>query len=102
MPDTTTTFQEDNSTTIAAELDCYLEAACVPIKTNPMNFWKDNCKRYPYLSIIAKKVLSVSASSAPVEWLFSVAGKVFKPEHCRLTGRKFEELIFIWCNNSVN
>ena len=76
MPDTTTTiFQEDSLTTVAAELDCYLEAPCVPMKTNPTNFWKDNCKRYPYLSTIAKDVLLVPASSAPVERLFSVAGK---------------------------
>ena len=34
MPDTNTTiFQEDSSTTVAAELNCYLEAPHVPMKT---------------------------------------------------------------------
>ena len=72
------------------------------MKTDPANFWKDNCKRYLYLSIVAKDVLSAPASSAPVEQLFRIAGKVFKLEHCRLTDEKFEELMFIQCNSSVD
>ena len=32
---------------------------------------------YPTLAVIAKRVLSVPASSAPVELLFNVAGKIF-------------------------
>ena len=52
---------------------------------------------YPTLAVIAKRVLSVSASSVPVERLFSVAGKIFRPDHCRMIDTTFERLIFIKC-----
>ena len=37
--------------------------------------------------------------SAPVEQLFSVAGKVFRPERCRLKDETFYRLMFIHCND---
>ena len=51
-----------------------------------------------YMYILAKRVLSVPASSAPVERLFSVAGKVFKPDRCQMKDSTFETLLFINCN----
>ena len=39
---------------------------------------------YPTLAVIAKPVLSVPGSSAPVEHLFSVAGKIFSSDHCHM------------------
>ena len=53
---------------------------------------------YPTLAVIAKRVLSVPASSAPVECLFSVAGKMFRPDRCQMKDTTFECLIFIKCN----
>ena len=37
---------------------------------------------YPTLAVIAKRVLSVPASHAPVERFFSVASKSFRPDRC--------------------
>ena len=53
---------------------------------------------YPILAVIAKRVLSVSAFSAPVEHLFSVGGKIFRPDCCQMKDTTFERLIFIKCN----
>ena len=47
---------------------------------------------------IAMTTIGVPASSAAVEQLFSVAGKVFRPDRCRLTDKSFETLMFIRCN----
>ena len=53
---------------------------------------------YLILVVIAKRVLSVPASSAPVERLFSVDGKIFRPDCCQMKDTTFECLIFIKCN----
>ena len=55
----------------------------------------------PAMSKLAKRYLSVPASSGPVERLFSIAGKIFRPERCRLTDTVFENLMFIKCNSYI-
>lgn len=77
----------------------YLQAPSLPIGKNPATFWKENQRTYPILATIAKDVLGVPASSTAVERLFSIAGKVFTPERCRLTDSRFKQLMFIRCNN---
>lgn len=47
-------------------------------------FWQGNTLRFPLLSKLARKYLSISATSAPVKRIFSVARKTFRPDWCRL------------------
>ena len=42
-----------------------------------------------------------TSTTAPVERLFSVAGKYFWRERCRLTDKAFEKLIYIKCDASL-
>ena len=35
---------------------------------------------------------------APVERLFSIAGKIFRPDKCSMKDKTFERLIMIKCN----
>ena len=51
----------------------------------------------PTLAVIAKRVLSVPASSS-VERLFSVANKIFRPDRLQMKDTTFEHLIIIKCN----
>ena len=83
------------------EVEKYLDSPCEPIITNPLTFWRDNKNKYQKLAIVAQKVLSIPASSAPVERLFSIAGKVVRPDRCRLTDERFTKMMFIRCNNNV-
>ena len=76
----------------------YLLSPCLPQEENPLEFWKLNQVKYSTLAKLAPQFLCVPASSAPVERLFSIAGKLFRPERCRLTDKRFEELMFIRCN----
>ena len=43
---------------------------------NPLSFWKLKEHEYPILAQIARKLFSVPATSAPVERVFSQAGKI--------------------------
>ena len=55
----------------------------------------------PAMSKSAKRYLSVPVSSRPVEQLFSIAGNIFCPERCRLTGTVIGNLMFIKCNSYI-
>ena len=47
------------------------------------------------LDEVAMTVLGIPASSVPVERLFSIAGKVFRPKRCQLADATFQKLMFI-------
>ncbi len=83
------------------EISKYLEEPIVDHKTDPLEYWKSKSEQFPILSAIAEATLAVPASSAPVERLFSIAGKVFRPDRCRLSDATFESLMFIRCNKHL-
>ena len=84
-----------------AEMEEYLSqpCTCTDMKSDPLAYWKAQQSNYPILSKLACRCLSVPATSAPVERLFSIAGKTFRPDRCRLKDDTFEHLMMIKCNN---
>ena len=64
------------------------------------SLWKE--KEFSVLAKLACNYLMIPASSAPVEGLFSVAGKLFRPERSSVSDARFEELMTILCNPNVN
>lgn len=85
---------------IEAEVSDYISQPCLPEAMDPLAFWREHAHKFPSLASIAPGYLSIPASSAPVERLFSIAGKVFRPERCELADSTFETLMFVRCNNS--
>lgn len=83
---------------VQQEVSNYLSEACIGEDDDPLQFWKTNQDKYPNLANVAKKYLCIPATSAPVERLFSIAGKFFRPERCRLSDKTFEMLMMIKCN----
>ena len=91
--DGTSVINEQQS--IKTEIDSYLSGQIMPRQTDPLAYWKLHAMKYPVLSKVAPRYLSIPASSAPTERVFSVAGKIFRPERCRLSSEVFEKLMFI-------
>ena len=83
------------------EVDDYLAQSLLEKEKNPLNYWALNDVNFPRLAKLAVKFLSLPASSAPVERIFSVGGKLFRPERCRLSDTVFEKLMFIRCNREI-
>ena len=61
-----------------------------------LEFWKDNSFRFPSLASPAIKYLDIPAIS--VERIFSIAGKIYRPDKCSLKDQTFETLMTIKCN----
>ena len=81
-----------------SELKEYLLKPTIPGNSNPLGFWKDHADTYPKLAVLAMKHLAVPASSASVERLFSIAGKVFRPNRYNISDKIFETLMFLSSN----
>ena len=83
----------------ASELGRYLEQPVEDV--DPLQYWQTNRETFPHLAKMAVHHLPVVASSAPVERLFSIAGKIFKPDRALLSDTRFEELMFLRCNSHL-
>lgn len=84
---------------VTDELRRYLAQPCLSEETDVMPYWMVHMSSFPTLAKMARKYLAAAASSAPVERMFSIAGKVFRPDRCRLTDNNFETVMFIKCND---
>eukprot|EP00981_Chlorochromonas_danica_P007239 scaffold1618_cov158-Ochromonas_danica.AAC.23 len=70
----------------------------------PLLWWGENAYRYPCLSMIARKVLCILATSASSERLFSLAGRTITEERSRLRSDLARNLIYLranWGSNPV-
>ena len=69
--------------------------------TNALQFWKTYESLFPQLADLAKKYLSVQASSAAVERMFSIAGHIFNPKRRRLSVEYFDTLVYLKLNEAL-
>ncbi len=83
------------STDFFQELENYfnLQFSEKELEASPLNFWKSNADRFPTLSIIARKVLGLPASSGSVERLFSVAGGIKRARRASIKVATMERLL---------
>uniref|UniRef100_A0A1A8RC75 HAT C-terminal dimerisation domain-containing protein n=1 Tax=Nothobranchius rachovii TaxID=451742 RepID=A0A1A8RC75_9TELE len=80
---------------IETELATYLLLPEVDPDTDPLQWWKSNTSNFSRLSHLAKKYLSIPATSAPSERLFSVAGGVVTCSRACLKPEAVDRLIFL-------
>ncbi|KAE9525614.1 hypothetical protein AGLY_014141 [Aphis glycines] len=65
---------------------------------DPLLWWKYNEKKYPVVSQMAKKYLSVIATSVPCERLFNEAGQVITKRRNQLSPDRVNQLLFFNSN----
>ena len=91
-------YADEPVMTESSEVEEYLNQPPLEKISDPLQYWRTNGLKWPHLAKLASRYLAIPASSAPVERLFSIAGKVFRPERASLSDKRFEELMFIRCN----
>jgi len=94
--DSPSTESQQQRSALTKQVDEYIETDTAPMAQNPAKYWQDNQKKYPLLSKLAKDILELPSSSAPVERLFSIAGKLFTPKRCCLTDGRFAQLTYVY------
>ncbi|CAL8313715.1 unnamed protein product [Arctogadus glacialis] len=67
---------------------------------NALLFWAMNESTLPSLFPVAMRVLTVPASSAPVERVFSHGGIILRPHRSQMSDTLLSKLIFFKCNLS--
>ena len=83
----------------AAQYTRYLEATEEEVESC-LGFWVVHKEKFPALVLLAKKVLAIPASSAPVEHVFSRGGIIMRPHRSRLGNEILSNLVFLKCNSS--
>lgn len=67
-----------------------------PKDKNPLDEWRRGVVYlFPWLGVLARRVLAIPATSAAPERLFSTAGNVMTKKRSRLTCDNMEELVYL-------
>ncbi|KAK0135547.1 hypothetical protein N1851_028592 [Merluccius polli] len=86
---------------VVTQISKYFDAINDSDTDNALFFWAKNHDRFQQLHKLALKVLSVPASSAPVERIFSRGGIIMRPHRACLGHRMLQTLIFLKCNQTL-
>ena len=71
------------------------------IKSNPLDWWKENRETYPLLSEIAIKYLSCVPLSTPSERGVSTSGRFITAERSFLLNEKAAKLVQLWSRDRL-
>ncbi len=69
--------------------------------TKPINWWKLVARRYPVLSNIALKVLSIPATSAASERNWSAFGFIHNKLRNRMLNQRVEKCVYLYWNMKI-
>ncbi|CAF1294550.1 unnamed protein product [Didymodactylos carnosus] len=82
------------------EFEIYSKEEQIPKSLSSLEWWKSKQTKYPVLSELARKYLSIQSSSAPSERIFSTAGLITSDRRSRLTPDNADTIIFL--NKNMN
>ncbi|CAI6367856.1 unnamed protein product [Macrosiphum euphorbiae] len=80
----------------STQYHCYLAEPQQRYNFDPFEWWKSHGKKYPLEADLAKKYLSIPATSVSLEPIFSTAGNVVTPKRNCLSP---EKCINVLCQN---
>lgn len=99
-PKTATASNSNTALTISGQFTVFLDLARstpLPLR-DPLVFWHQKKEELSKLYPLAKRVLSVPASSAAVERIFSHGGILMRAHRASMSDAVLQDLIFCKCN----
>lgn len=89
-------FPEDSQVGCSmSELDNYAQEQAIKKYNCPLTWWQTHQDTYPKLSLLARKYLSIPATSTPSERIFSTAGNIVSAKRNCLDPKNVNKLIFL-------
>ena len=82
------------------EVSCYERLRDIKVKEDPLNWWLNNRNNFPTLTQLARKYLSIPATSVPSERLFSDAGNHISAKRTQLAPDLVNKVLFLKRNNT--
>ena len=76
------------------EVEIYFAEDILHFDEDPLTFWKKKLEELPTLAVLAKDFLELTATSAPAERLFSIAGNFYTAKRNLLGTDTFRSLMF--------
>ena len=98
MDDSDLSDEDDKS--IECQLNSYINEKIKNLPVDICEYW-NNQTSYPTLKKLAQQILSIPASSAASERIFSSAGKIFSENRTRLSPEHLDALIFLHKNKGL-
>lgn len=80
------------------EIRQYVEEAPIDRSADPLSYWKEKEVVFPRLAKLARRHLSMVATSAPSERVFSTTGQLISERRSRLKPENVEKIIFMHNN----
>ncbi len=96
-----TASQPVAASSVQLEVQEYLQQPALDRQKDPLIFWASQDTKYPHLAALEAKYLAFPATSAPVERLFSIEVKIFRPDWCHLPDTVFEQLMILRGNGHL-
>ena len=93
--------QQQSSSDAEAEVTQYFTGKPAHPSTDPLQWWKTNCYRFPGIAKVAKKILCIPATSVPSERIFSAAGIIVNKLRASLSNDNVDALIFLHVNRDL-
>ncbi|XP_071845740.1 E3 SUMO-protein ligase ZBED1-like [Apostichopus japonicus] len=85
----------NNDEKIKKEIGTYLATESIQWEADPLEWWKGEAVKLPWLALLAKKYLSICGSSSSSERLFSTAGDIVTANRSRLQPEKVRMFTFL-------
>lgn len=79
-------------------MDLYINNPKIGVEQDPLNWWNINKTTYPIIFVIAKKVMTIQATSVASERIFSKGGCILTDHRSSLTNEHASQLIFLTMN----
>ena len=77
------------------EIEIYKNEDSIPLRNNPLQWWKDNQFRFPLLSNYVKSILCIPATSVRSERVFSTAGDIVSGQRANIKSENVDMLTFL-------